>query len=78
MFGSIRRGYGNAPEPSAEWNVKASVPAARAVLAAPWVDAIATPLDTCGLVQLRGERYARIRDSNDATGRRGGCCCRRP
>jgi len=65
MFGSIRRGYGNAPEPSAEWNVRARVAAARAVLAAPWVDAISTPLDTCGLVQLEGEQYARIRDSAD-------------
>jgi inosine-uridine nucleoside N-ribohydrolase len=65
MFGSIRRGYGDAPEPSAEWNVRANVDAARTLLAAPWVDAILTPLDTCGLVQLKGDRYARVRDSTD-------------
>jgi inosine-uridine nucleoside N-ribohydrolase len=65
MFGSIHRGYGDAPEPAAEWNVRASVEAARAVLSAPWADAISTPLDTCGLVQLKGERYARVRDSKD-------------
>ncbi len=65
MYGSIHRGYGNAPEPAAEWNVRASVEAARAVLSAPWADAISTPLDTCGLVQLKGERYARVRDSKD-------------
>jgi len=64
MFGSIHRGYdGKAPEP--EWNVKARVGAARAVLGAPWREAIVTPLDTCGRVQLSGERYARVRGSSD-------------
>ena len=65
MYGSIHRGYGDAPEPAAEWNVRANVEAARSVLSAPWADAISTPLDTCGLVQLKGERYARVRDSKD-------------
>jgi inosine-uridine nucleoside N-ribohydrolase len=64
MYGSLHRGYGGkAPEP--EWNVKARPAAARAVLAAPWADAISTPLDTCGEVQLSGERYARVRDARD-------------
>ena len=64
MFGSIHRGYdGKPPEP--EWNVKANVGAARAVLGAPWREAIVTPLDTCGRVQLSGERYARVRGSSD-------------
>ena len=65
MFGSLQRGYGGQPEPSAEWNVRADVPAARILLAAPWADAISTPLDTCGIVQLEGERYARVRSSKD-------------
>jgi inosine-uridine nucleoside N-ribohydrolase len=65
MYGSLVRGYGDAPEPAAEWNVRADVPAARALLGAPWAEAISTPLDTCGLVQLEGERYARVRDSKD-------------
>jgi inosine-uridine nucleoside N-ribohydrolase len=65
MFGSLSRGYGDAPEPTAEWNVRANVPAARAVLAAPWAEAISTPLDTCGVVQLSGERYARVHRSED-------------
>ena len=47
------------------WNVRASVQAARALLAAPWSEGIVTPLDTCGLVTLRGERYARLRASRD-------------
>ncbi|MHC4473535.1 MAG: nucleoside hydrolase [Planctomycetota bacterium] len=65
MYGSLRVGYGGAPEPSAEWNVRANVPATRSLLAAPWADAISTPLDTCGVVQLSGERYARVRRSED-------------
>ena len=60
MFGSIRKGYGDKSKPEPEWNVKAAVKAARAVLQAPWADAVVTPLDTCGLVQLAGERYKRL------------------
>jgi len=65
MYGSIHRGYEGAPKPEPEWNVKANPAAARAVLAAPWREALLTPLDTCGRVQLTGERYARVRGSND-------------
>jgi inosine-uridine nucleoside N-ribohydrolase len=65
MYGSVHSGYaeGSAPEP--EWNVKAAPAAARAVLSAPWLEAISTPLDTCGRVQLDGERYARVLSSAD-------------
>jgi inosine-uridine nucleoside N-ribohydrolase len=69
MYGSLHRGYNGKPSPEPEWNVKASPAAARALLGAPWVEAVATPLDTCGLVQLKGERYARIRDSKDPLAR---------
>jgi inosine-uridine nucleoside N-ribohydrolase len=65
MYGSLRRGSGGKPKPEAEWNVRASPAAARALLEAPWAEAISTPLDTCGLVQLKGPRYARVRDSED-------------
>jgi inosine-uridine nucleoside N-ribohydrolase len=65
MYGSIHRSYDGKPRPEPEWNVKANPAAARAVLAAPWRDAILTPLDTCGRVQLSGERYARVRSSSD-------------
>lgn len=64
MFGSVRVGYNGAPEPEAEWNVRADVEAARAVLAAPW-EVTLTPLDTCGLLKLTGERYAAVRDAED-------------
>ena len=64
MYGSIHRGY-DKPTPEPEWNVKSNPAAARALLSAPWVDAIVTPLDTCGRVRLSGERYARVRGSSD-------------
>ena len=60
MHGSVRRGYGGSAEVSAEWNVRADPGACRAALSAPW-DITITPLDTCGLVHLRGERYAAVR-----------------
>jgi inosine-uridine nucleoside N-ribohydrolase len=59
MHGSVRLGYGRNPKPSAEWNVRANPAACRAALSAPW-DITITPLDTCGLIQLKGESYARI------------------
>jgi inosine-uridine nucleoside N-ribohydrolase len=68
MFGSVRVGYNGAPEPEAEWNVRADVEAARAVLAAPW-EVTLTPLDTCGLLKLTGERYAAVRDAEDPLAR---------
>ncbi len=65
MFGSLREGYaaGSGPEP--EWNVRADVKAARALLSAHWRDTLLTPLDTCGRVVLDGERYARLRAAKD-------------
>jgi len=64
MDGSVRKGYGGSPQICAEWNVKAAPKAAQQVLAAPW-DVTITPLDTCGLVTLSGERYARLLQSKD-------------
>jgi inosine-uridine nucleoside N-ribohydrolase len=64
MQGSLRLGYGGKPAPDAEWNVKADPAACRAGLGAAW-DVTITPLDTCGLVKLTGERYAQVRDSRD-------------
>jgi inosine-uridine nucleoside N-ribohydrolase len=64
MQGSLRVGYGGSKTVSAEWNVKADPKACQAAFAAPW-DKTITPLDTCGLVNLDGERYQRMRDSKD-------------
>jgi inosine-uridine nucleoside N-ribohydrolase len=59
MFGSFDAGYGGGA-PSAEANVRVDPAALRTVLSAPWRDILLTPLDTCGLVELHGERYHAI------------------
>ncbi|HID22837.1 MAG TPA: nucleoside hydrolase, partial [Planctomycetaceae bacterium] len=64
MHGSVYRGYGNNPKPSAEWNVRAAPKALQAVFAAPW-EITLTPLDTCGIVHLTGARYQTVRQCND-------------
>ncbi|MFW6125113.1 MAG: nucleoside hydrolase [Pirellulales bacterium] len=64
MHGSIYKGYGGKSKPDAEYNVRACPKGLQAIFAAPWPKTI-TPLDTCGLVHLRGEKYAKIRDAKD-------------
>lgn len=59
MFGSFDKGYGDGPA-VAEFNVRAGIWGLRKVFAAPWRDILITPLDTCGLVSLSGERYHAI------------------
>jgi inosine-uridine nucleoside N-ribohydrolase len=69
MQGSVRVGYDGAKKPCPEWNVKAVVPAAKKALLAPWKQAVITPLDTCGLVRLRGERFQAVAKSEDPLAR---------
>ncbi|MBN1441313.1 MAG: nucleoside hydrolase, partial [Planctomycetes bacterium] len=64
MHGSVRLGYGGSEKISAEYNVRADVKSCQKVFTAPW-DMTITPLDTCGLVHLTGEKYAKVRDSKD-------------
>jgi inosine-uridine nucleoside N-ribohydrolase len=64
MDGSVRIGYDGSKTPSAEWNVKADVAAAKRGLSANW-DITITPLDTCGLVRLDGPRYQKMLNSTD-------------
>ncbi|MBD3647299.1 MAG: nucleoside hydrolase [Pseudomonadales bacterium] len=64
MHGSIYRGYLGAPEPHAEYNVKQHLEDAKTVFGSA-VDMTITPLDTCGTVRLRGDRYARLRESSN-------------
>lgn len=59
MYGSIRRGYGGAATPAAEYNVRVDPASLQAIFAAPWEITI-TPLDTCGLVVLDGENYRSV------------------
>jgi len=68
MHGSIRLGYGGKKKPDAEYNVRADAKACRRALSADW-DVTITPLDTCGLVHLKGEKYARVRDSRSPLAR---------
>ena len=65
LYGSLRMGYDGEPQPTAEWNVHADPLAARALLDAPWAEALIAPLDTAGLPKLDGENYARVRRSED-------------
>ncbi|MEE8453056.1 MAG: nucleoside hydrolase [Thermoguttaceae bacterium] len=64
MHGSVRRGYGGSDKIAAEYNVRADAKACQTVFTAPWEMTI-TPLDTCGIVHLRGDRYAKVRDCKD-------------
>ena len=59
MHGSVRRGYGGSDKISAEYNVRAYAKAAKVVFTAPWKMMI-TPLDTCGIVHLKGEKYQKV------------------
>lgn len=64
MFGSVYRGYEDSTTIVAEYNVKVDVPACQRVFQAAWPMVI-TPLDTCGLVYLRGENLRRVERCDD-------------
>jgi inosine-uridine nucleoside N-ribohydrolase len=64
MQGAVGKGYDGGPV-APEWNVKCNVPAARKVLLAPWKQTLITPLDTCGLVKLSGQRFQTLCESKD-------------
>jgi inosine-uridine nucleoside N-ribohydrolase len=66
MHGSVYKGYGGKSDVSAEYNVRRDAPAARRVLSAPWKSTIITPLDTCGIVHLDGDRFQALKQSDDA------------
>jgi len=63
MHGSVYRGYGGSSKVSAEYNVRADAKAAQKVFTAPWKMTI-TPLDTCGIVQLKGPKYQKVLKRN--------------
>lgn len=63
MHGSVRKGYGGSPKVSAEYNVRAFPKAVQKVFAAPW-DVTITPLDTCGIVHLTGDKYQKVLKAN--------------
>ncbi len=63
MHGSVFIGYGGKDKPDPEYNVKADVEAAKRVFTAPWSMTI-TPLDTCGLVIVDGDKYQKVLKKN--------------
>ena len=65
MHGSVRVGYDGRPEIDKEYNVVKDIKAAQNVFTAPW-DITVTPLDTCGTVQLKGQKYQQILNSKDS------------
>ena len=65
MHGSVDIGYGGSAEPSDEYNVRADVPAFRAVLNADWHAIEITPLDSCGDIVLGGDLYQQLFRSDD-------------
>ncbi|MFH1370472.1 MAG: nucleoside hydrolase [Planctomycetota bacterium] len=62
MHGSVRRGYGGKSQPQREYNVVTFLKASQTVFTADW-DMTITPLDTCSLVVLRGDKYKNVLDS---------------
>lgn len=60
MFGSFDVGYSGGLPASNETNVRLAPAAFRTVMAAPWMDVLLTPLDTCNFAVLEGEQYHRI------------------
>ena len=63
MHGSVRLGYGGSKKISAEYNVRADARGCQKVFTAPWRITI-TPLDTCGLVRLKGDKYQKVLKKN--------------
>ncbi len=62
MAGSVNFKYGGVPGRAPEYNVVRDTAASKTVFSAPW-DITITPLDTCGIIVLKGDRYAAVRDS---------------
>lgn len=68
MSGSVDTGYNGKSTPDPEYNVRAHPSSTRAMYAAGW-DVLIAPLDTAGLVQLRGPRYSRVHSSDNPLAR---------
>ncbi len=64
MQGAVRKGY-DGGKVCPEYNVKAAVGPSKKVLGAPWKECVITPLDTCGLVRLKGARFRTLAESPD-------------
>jgi len=67
MHGSIRKGYEGSATIHREYNVYVDPDSCREVLSADFISKTLTPVDTCGLVQLKGARYDTVVDSPSPT-----------
>lgn len=65
MFGSIKKQHLGKPGAIAEFNVIKDIAASQAIFRAPWKSMTITPLDTCGVVQLKENLYRKISESKD-------------
>ena len=66
MHGSVRVGYDQGKtQPDKEYNVEAFIKEAQKVFTAGW-DITITPLDTCGIVVLRDDKYKKVLHSNNS------------
>ncbi len=65
MAGSIYKGYGGKDGRDCEYNVCRDVESARKVFSAPW-EITMIPLDTCGTIILKGEKYRKVAESNSS------------
>lgn len=63
MAGSIYKGYGGKEGRDCEYNVCRDSESARRVFSAPW-DITMIPLDTCGTIVLKGNKFKQIVDSD--------------
>ena len=65
MAGAIYKGYGGKESTeTAEWNIRHHIAEAQTVFMTKWKSMAITPLDTCGIVRLKGERYERLKRSD--------------
>lgn len=65
LGGSVFRQYFGKPGHCREYNILMDAPAATAVFKAKWHSMLLSPLDTCGNIILRGERYEQLKASSD-------------
>ena len=65
MFGSLRRSHRDDGKVIAEYNVVSDVKACQKVFTAPWREMVITPLDTCGFIRLKGQKYRLVCSSSD-------------
>lgn len=64
MFGSLRYGYGGNEDITRETNVRLAPDACRQMFRQ-FPDVTITPLDTCGIVYLRDEKYQKVHNFKD-------------